>query len=292
MPYLLVKRLILIIRNRNLWLILKKILVTSRDNGLTPFPVQPLTSKSSVPYMELRDKLFTEEQYIKQLAKYYCRIEKLNSMIEQSEKEGDEISPDLYGRLFDCRVYTIVTMYSMGENLEFIKSNYISTINVLEKCWTPYGYYVQMLWLRPKRNMLEYDNNVIHKLRVLIDMKEVKDRVYDVLLNYCFPERKEMADCVFDAMPYRAILEVSDLAKTNKTQATKRLEKYLKREWYRGHSDCAWHDDHKYGLIHDGYWCFESGALVKVLGLDDSSLKGLPYYPYDMVHWNENKILC
>ena len=55
--------------------------------------------------MELRDKLFTEEQYIKQLAKYYCRIEKLNSMIEQSEKEGDEISPDLYGGEF--RIYKI-----------------------------------------------------------------------------------------------------------------------------------------------------------------------------------------
>ena len=55
--------------------------------------------------METRDKLFTEEQYIKQLAKYTTRIEKLNSMIEQSEKDGDEISPDLYGRLFDCRVY-------------------------------------------------------------------------------------------------------------------------------------------------------------------------------------------
>ncbi len=35
--------------------------------------------------MELRDKLFTEEQYIKQLAKYYCRIEKLNSMIEHTK---------------------------------------------------------------------------------------------------------------------------------------------------------------------------------------------------------------
>ena len=34
--------------------------------------------------METRDKLFTEEQYIKQLAKYTTRIEKLNSMIEQS----------------------------------------------------------------------------------------------------------------------------------------------------------------------------------------------------------------
>ena len=37
-----------------------------------------------------------------------------------------------------------------------------------------------------------------------------------------------------------------------------------------------------------GYWSFESGALVKILGLDDSSLKEVQYYPYDMVHWNEN----
>jgi hypothetical protein len=32
-----------------------------------------------------------------------------------------------------------------------------------------------------------------------------------------------------------------------------------------------------------------SGALVKILGLDDASLKGLPYYPYDMVHWADEK---
>ena len=76
----------------------------------------------------------------------------------------------------------------------------------------------------------------------------------------------------------------------SKELSIQKLEKYLKKEWYRGHSDCAWHDDHKYGIRHDGYWSFESGALVKILGLDDSSLKGLPYYPYDMVHWNENKI--
>ena len=48
MPYLLVKRLLLIIRNRNLWLILKKILVTSRDNGLTPFPAKPLPIMTKV----------------------------------------------------------------------------------------------------------------------------------------------------------------------------------------------------------------------------------------------------
>lgn len=239
--------------------------------------------------MELRDKLFTEEQYLKQLAKYTARIEKLNSMIEQSEKDGDEISPHFYGRLFDCKVNYIVTMYSMGENLESVKNNYVSTISVLEKCWTPYGYYVQMLWLLSIGIMLDYEDEILRGMLTLIERKEIKDHVYDVLLNYRFPERKKLADCVFDEIPYRAILEVSELAKIDREQAIKRLEKYLKKEWYRGHSAYPWHNGHKYGIIHDGYWSFESGALVKVLGLDDSSLKGLPYYPYDMVHWNDIK---
>ena len=83
--------------------------------------------------METRDKLFTEEQYVKQLAKYTDRIERFNSIIEQSERNRKEpVNPDFYGRLFDCKVNYIVTMYSMGEKLECIKSNYISTINVLE----------------------------------------------------------------------------------------------------------------------------------------------------------------
>ncbi|RKO68268.1 DUF1911 domain-containing protein [Sphingobacterium puteale] len=36
--------------------------------------------------------------------------------------------------------------------------------------------------------------------------------------------------------------------------------------------------------IHTGYWSFESGALVKILGLDDGHFKELQYYPYDLVH--------
>ena len=67
--------------------------------------------------METRDKLFTEEQYVKQLAKYTDRIEKFDSAIKQSERNGVEpVNQDFYGRLFDCRVNYIVTMYSMGKN--------------------------------------------------------------------------------------------------------------------------------------------------------------------------------
>lgn len=62
--------------------------------------------------METRDKLFTEEQYVKQLAKYTDRIERFNSIIEQSERNRKEpVNPDFYGRLFDCKVNYIVTMW-------------------------------------------------------------------------------------------------------------------------------------------------------------------------------------
>lgn len=34
-----------------------------------------------------------------------------------------------------------------------------------------------------------------------------------------------------------------------------------------------------------GYWGFESGAIVKILDLDDSIIKNTSYYPYNMVHF-------
>ena len=34
---------------------------------------------------------------------------------------------------------------------------------------------------------------------------------------------------------------------------------------------------------------FESGAMVKVLGLDDSEWKDVPYYPYDLVYDGNRK---
>jgi hypothetical protein len=240
--------------------------------------------------MELRDNFFTEEQYLKQLAEYADDIKEQEEEIMMSydkERNSGGLSPYVY--LLKYRISSLVTMYSMGKDLECIKTDYLQAVKAMQEYWTPYGYYLHMLWLLSIAIMLDYEDDILNDLRTLIEQEEINDHVYDVLLNYHFPERKKIADCVFDNTPYRTILEVSDLAKTDKVQATKRLEKYLKKEWYRGHSGYPWYNDHKYGVLHDGYWSFESGALVKVLGLDDSCLKGLPYYPYDMVHWNDTK---
>ena len=61
------------------------------------------------------------------------------------------------------------------------------------------------------------------------------------------------------------------------------LEKYLKEDWYNKEYEC--YEAHKSSQnIYYGYWSFEAGAIAKILNLDDSNLKDMPYYPYDLVH--------
>ena len=33
------------------------------------------------------------------------------------------------------------------------------------------------------------------------------------------------------------------------------------------------------------YWSFEVGAVAKILSINDSGLKDVLYYPYDLVHY-------
>ena len=62
------------------------------------------------------------------------------------------------------------------------------------------------------------------------------------------------------------------------------LEKYLKEDWYNKEYEC--YEVHKSDQnIYYGYWSFEAGAIAKILNLDDSNLKNVPYYPYDLVHY-------
>ena len=64
------------------------------------------------------------------------------------------------------------------------------------------------------------------------------------------------------------------------------LEKYLKEDWYNKEYEC--YGAHKSSQnIYYGYWSFEAGAIAKILNLDDSNLKNVQYYPYDLVHYKK-----
>lgn len=154
----------------------------------------------------------------------------------------------------------------------------------MKKRWNSDAGYVTMLWYLSIGVMLECHKE-LQQLSILLREHSVKDKLFSFLVNNTQDYASEK---LLWTTPYAGLIEVIELAKTNKEKAVERLQNYLKKEWYKGHSDCGWYNDHKskWG-VHFGYWSFESGALVKILGLDDSSLQGLPYYPYDMVHCME-----
>ena len=66
------------------------------------------------------------------------------------------------------------------------------------------------------------------------------------------------------------------------------VKEKVMEKWYEIHRECAWYDSHKSSKnVYYGYWSFEAGAIAKILNLDDSSLKDVPYYPYDLVRYKK-----
>lgn len=235
--------------------------------------------------MKLRDNLNTEIRY-KEL------IQKKTSFVEEDlhEYQCTGTTWDSKQELshFDIilrNAYQIlISKYSVGYPVLELTPDYLQGVQFMKKGWNADAGYVTMLWYLSIGVMLECHKE-LQQLSILLRELSVKDKLFSFLVNNTQDYASEK---LLWTTPYAGLIEVIELAKTNKEKAVERLQKYLKKEWYKGHSDCGWYNDHKskWG-VHFGYWSFESGALVKILGLDDSSLQGLPYYPYDMVHCME-----
>lgn len=235
--------------------------------------------------MKLRDNLNTEIRY-KEL------IQKKTSFVEEDlhEYQCTGTTWDSKQELshFDIilrNAYQIlISKYSVGYPVLELIPDYLQGVQFMKKGWNTDAGYVTMLWYLSIGVMLECHKE-LQQLSILLKEHSVKDKLFSFLVNNTQDYASEK---LLWTTPYAGLIEVIELAKTNKEEAVERLQKYLKKEWYKGHSDCGWYNDHKskWG-VHFGYWSFESGALVKILGLDDSSLQGLPYYPYDMVHCME-----
>ena len=235
--------------------------------------------------MKLRDNLNTEIRY-KEL------IQKKTSFVEEDlhEYQCTGTTWDSKQELshFDIILRNanqiLISKYSAGYPVLELIPDYLQGVQFMKKGWNADAGYVTMLWYLSIGVMLECHKE-LQQLSILLRDHSVKDKLFSFLVNNTQDYASEK---LLWTTPYAGLIEVIELAKTNKEKAVERLQKYLKKEWYKGHSDCGWYNDHKskWG-VHFGYWSFESGALVKILGLDDSSLQGLPYYPYDMVHCME-----
>ncbi|WP_230969532.1 PoNe immunity protein domain-containing protein [Nitrogeniibacter aestuarii] len=114
------------------------------------------------------------------------------------------------------------------------------------------------------------------------------DWLVEEFLSYAPLDRME-TEHVCATRPYEPLIDAMS-SETNE-EAIKDLDRYLKH-WYKDLSGTGWHDSHKAGAGYYGYWSFEAGAAVILLGIeDDSSLHKYLYYPKDLVAWSrENAV--
>jgi hypothetical protein len=249
--------------------------------------------------MDTRDKLNTLDGYktrIEEIKGYIEKGEKDIKQIEESEREGiqlyrlpnNQVIQNISNTILSYKYNIFLATYSMGEDIKNLYEQYDSIVSRLGKTWEKSSEYVQMAWMLSIGIMLKVEDVAFTRLAEVVRKDNPKDFLIDFLIHYRISSWEIKSDKFMFKRPYQAIQEIISLSKTDKEKGLERLKKYLAKEWYRGHSDTGWYDTHKHGIIHTGYWSFESGALVKILGLDDSTLKEMPYYPYDMVHWKDD----
>ena len=124
--------------------------------------------------------------------------------------------------------------------------------------------------------LFEIEENLIALTKRKMKEKEVKDWLLLFLIGEEQPDLPLLFPDRFQMM--KALVEEKE------TDKPRLLAKYLKENWYNEKCDC--YEAHKSSQnIYYGYWSFEVGAIAKKLNLDDSNLKDVPYYPYDLVHY-------
>ena len=250
--------------------------------------------------MEARDKLSTKENFLSLIRMQTecindCKKDIQN--LKNSEVKGIqlyslpniEVIQNKYETILMYEYDNLLATYSMGENIDKILPLYKEIVSFMDIAWKKDNGYILMVNMLSIGILLDVEDTIFNKLAMIIQ----KDKLNDFLINYLLHHickidvSLNIGNFLFPR-PYAATKEIVLFAEKDKMSSVKRLKKYLSQEWYRGHSGYGWHNIHKINIFaHSGYWSFESGALVKILGLDDSSLKEVQYYPYDMVHWNE-----
>lgn len=115
------------------------------------------------------------------------------------------------------------------------------------------------------------------------------DTLYEEFMAYGLGANTRFeSDWLCHKKPFEPLFHA--LTETTTAAALAELERFLKH-WYKDLAGTGWHDSHKPNENGDqggyyGYWSFEAGAAVLLLGIeDDSGLYKYLYYPKDLVAW-------
>lgn len=235
----------------------------------------------------MRDRIKDEHYFNSLIQKEKESIIMFEDAVKKTTLEKGELDRGTrngYSILINSYEKEMNLLYSLGVDLATIEEDYKKLLLYYSKMWDRKYGYIELIKVLSLAVLFEVDRSDIFEL----EKKLISEKFDDYLVNFLIQkidstwERKgkEFEFKVYDCL--KQILE------KDREIACEELKEYLLGKWYEIHRECAWYDSHKSNKnVYYGYWSFEAGAIAKILNLDDSSLKDVPYYPYDLVHYKK-----
>jgi hypothetical protein len=197
---------------------------------------------------------------------------------------------------------SILAKYSAGYTIEDIKLDLLNAIELTYESWVDNAWkiyykdkylnqyalsaYDEMLWMLSLGYLLDITNKEFQKLVDVIDRDGVKDFLFEFIIRAKLKDRQPIMEESYQK--YFGIPQIFDslrkaIVETDKSQAELLVKQFV-RQWYIKHRSQGWYNSHKSPHdIYFGYWSFETAAVVKIMGLDDSSFRDCQYYPKDLI---------
>ena len=240
----------------------------------------------------IRDKLKDRKHFERILRIRLAEIDRYKAYLT-TEQESE---------LFFCRVVghdsidVIQIRYSMDGGLKELQKIYLDSLDYFLRgfnCGNPiYDDILNRISLGillniPDENFMQ----LVDYVQRLDEEAKPADWTPDLLLWFLLNSRLKANEKRTHAQKLGFPRECKGLYKvtqaTDSEAALKALKDYIGK-WYNLNKDASWYNNHLKSTYR-GYWAWEVAAVAKVMHIDDTDLKDNPYYPYDMVHWEEDK---
>ena len=241
----------------------------------------------------IRDKIKNRKHFEKLLSEEKEVIKQRNEIISKGNQNDTDTY--IYYAIANNYMNLLKIKYSLGVNIKDLQETYIVS---LQSFLLGFGSKEPMYFDILNRVALGYLLNIPKEnFKQLVDYVQRMDEqakpadwTPDLLLWFMLnsrlkeDEKQTYADKLAFPKLYKGLFRLTQISDAQ--EAKKALEDYIEK-WYNLNKDAPWYNNHLKKNCYRGYWAWEVAAVAKIMHIDDSDLKDNPYYPYDMVHWED-----
>ena len=236
----------------------------------------------------MRGNLKSDEYFADLLSDEDEEISDLNELIDQARAEQGEDSDGVrngYQFLQSSYLKQFDLIYTLGTQDERLPHSFAGLLRYTALACDPeadsYFDLVKVLSLAVLFGADPADPDLSALLGNLREA-HIEDYLVDRLcgrLDPSWPYRCETFRWKKTFEPLKPVLESPD------EHGIDEVRTLLQKRWLVIHRGCWWYGGHKSASVpYYGYWAYECAAVARMAELDDGSLQGERWYPYDLAH--------